>query len=340
MTPEEAIKKLEQCEYSNSVLSVALSLTGDSQKRLFHIAQRSRENLFPNREVQVRSVIELSNICRQKCKYCIIGADSQQTNYTLGVKEIISLMDFLYKEGRRIILLQSGENHNASFIDDVVKAVTAIKDKYQDLQIILCMGDLSQYDYQRLYDAGANHYILKFETSNPKLFSYCKPNDTLENRLKCIETLIDIGYNVGSGNIVGLPGQTIQDIVNDLMLVHRLPLAMNSTTVFIPAENSVFENEPAGSPNITLNMMALMRIMNPHRYMPTTSSLEKMIPDGQYLGLLAGANTVTIHDGTPEHLQKLFPIYSTKRILPQKEHFRDIISRAGLQVNSCSKVII
>lgn len=331
MTPEETIEKLEQCEYSSSVLAKALSLTGDFQNQLFHIAQLSREKLFPNREVQVRSVIELSNICRQKCKYCIIGADNQKINYTLGANETIALMDFLYNEGRRTILLQSGENNNASFIDDVVKSVSAIKDKYQDLQIILCMGDLSQYDYQRLYDAGASNYILKFETSNPKLFSYCKPNDTLGNRLRCIETLIDIGYNVGSGNIVGLPGQTIQDIISDLLLVHRLPLAMNSTTVFIPAENSIFENEPAGNPNITLNMMALMRIMNPHRYMPTTSSLEKMIPDGQYLGLLAGANTVTIHDGTPEHLQKYFPIYSTKRVLPQKEHFRDIISKAGLK---------
>lgn len=339
MSTEQIVEKLEQCEYSESVLSAALTLTGDSQKQLFHIAQLSRENRFPGREVQVRSVIEMSNICRQKCRYCIIGADNQQINYTLGVNEIVSLMDYLYKEGRRVILLQSGENNNPSFIDDVVKAVGTIKDKYEDLQIILCMGDLSQHDYRRLYDAGASNYILKFETSNSKLFSYCKPNDTLENRLECIETLIDIGYNVGSGNIVGLPGQTMQDIVSDLMLVHKLPLAMNSTTVFIPAENSVFENEPAGNPNVTLNMMALMRIMNPHRYMPTTSSLEKMILDGQYLGLLAGANTVTIHDGTPEHLQKFFPIYSTKRVLPQKEHFRDIISRAGLQVKSFSKFV-
>ena len=107
-------------------------------------------------------------------------------------------------------------------------------------------------------------------------------------------------------------------------------------TASTSANKSAFENEPAGNPIYTLNMMALMRIMNPHRLMPTTSSLEKMIPDGQYLGLLAGANTVTIHDGTPEELQEHFPIYSTKRVRPQMEHFKDILERAGLRTDNLS----
>ena len=110
---------------------------------------------------------------------------------------------------------------------------------------------------------------------------------------------------------------------------------MNSTTIFVPAENSDFADEPAGDGNMTLNMMAIMRIMNPNRLMPTTSSLEKMIPDGQYLGLMAGANTVTIHDGTPEELQEHFPIYSTHRVRPQIDHFRDILNRAGMTADIC-----
>ena len=105
---------------------------------------------------------------------------------------------------------------------------------------------------------------------------------------------------------------------------------MNSTTIFVPAENTEYANEPAGNPVLTLNMMALLRIMNPHRLMPTTSSLEKMMKDGQYLGLMAGANTVTIHDGTPEEFHKFFPIYSAKRVRPQIDHFRDIVQRAGM----------
>ena len=244
-------------------------------------------------------------------------------------------MDYLYNDGRRVVLLQSGENPSVNFIREVETAVKIIKLRHDDLRIILCMGDLTRDQYQRLYDAGASDYVIKFEASNEELFKYCKPNDSLERRLKCIMDLSEIGYRVGSGNIVGLPRQTMEDLVSDLQLVHELPLGMNSTTLFIPAEDSEFAGETAGEPNLTLNMMAIMRIMNPYRLMPTTSSLEKMIPDGQYLGLMAGANTVTIHDGTPEELEEYFPIYSTHRVRPQIEHFRDILNRANMTADIC-----
>lgn len=332
----EFLQGLSQEKFTREVLLSALQATGEAQTKLFELAQKSRIENFPENQVQVRSVIEVSNVCRQKCKYCIIGANDQKYNYTLDGKDMVLLMKYLYEKGRRAVLLQSGENLQKKFIDDVVWAIKEVKSELADLRIILCMGDLPSDDYQRLYDAGATDYVLKFETSNDRLFSYCKPNDSLEHRLQCVQTLAKIGYRVGSGNIIGLPTQTLDDIVADLMLVHELPLAMNSTTIFIPAEGSAFEKEPAGNPVYTLNMMALMRIMNPTRLMPTTSSLEKMIPDGQFLGLLAGANTVTIHDGTPEELQEHFPIYSSKRVRPQMEHFRDILERAGLRTDNLS----
>jgi len=334
MNASSIISALECQEYTDAVLTEALGLSGEAQHQLFALAQKKRHDFFPDNHVQVRSVIETSNVCRQKCRYCAIGGKDQKLNYTLNADTILRLMDYLYGKGRRNILLQSGENVNDNFIADVESAIKQIKQKHQDLRIILCMGDLSRVQYKRLYDAGATDYILKFETSNEKLFSYYKPNDTFDNRVECIKTLAEIGFRVGSGNIVGLPKQSLQDLVNDLQLAHRLPLAMNSATIFIPAENSDFANEPAGNPTHALNMMALLRIMNPERLMPTTSSLEKMIPDGQYLGLMAGANTVTIHDGTPEELQQYFPIYSAKRIRPQIGHFRDILERANLKTDN------
>lgn len=336
MTTEHIISSLRQNEFTDAVLTEALELTGKAQHQLFELAQQARHVAFPDDEVQVRSVIEISNVCRQKCRYCAIGGKEQKFNYTLDSNAISLLMEYLYNKGRRNILLQSGENVNDAFINDVVKAIDSVKQHHDDLRIILCMGDLSESQYQRLFNAGATDYILKFEASNRNLFSYCKPNDTLENRLECINQLHKIGYRIGSGNIVGLPKQTLNDLVTDLQLIHELPLSMNSATIFIPAENSAFANEPAGNPIHTLNMMALMRIMNPNRLMPTTSSLEKMIPDGQYLGLQAGANTVTIHDGTPEELQQFFPIYSAKRIRPQIEHFKDILERANLKTDKLS----
>lgn len=336
MTTGHIISSLRQNEFTDAVLTEALELTGEAQLQLFELAQQARHIAFPDDEVQVRSVIEISNVCRQKCRYCAIGGKEQKFNYTLDSNAISLLMEYLYNKGRRNILLQSGENVNDAFINDVVDAIGFVKQHHDDLRIILCMGDLSESQYQRLFNAGATDYILKFEASNRDLFSYCKPNDSLENRLECIKQLHKIGYRIGSGNIVGLPKQTLNDLVTDLQLIHELPLSMNSATIFIPAENSAFANEPAGNPIHTLNMMALMRIMNPNRLMPTTSSLEKMIPDGQYLGLQAGANTVTIHDGTPEELQQFFPIYSAKRIRPQIEHFKDILERANLKTDKLS----
>lgn len=327
----EAVKK---GDYSDDVLEDCLRLTGDAQMRLFALAQDCRLHYFPGNRCQVRSVIEISNICRQKCRYCAIGGKEQTTNYTLNAKQIAMLADYLYNKGRRVILLQSGENVSANFIGEVVDAVREIKIKYEGLRLILCLGDLSREQYQALFDAGASDYILKFEASDERLFRYCKPNDTLSNRMQCIETLYRIGFRVGSGNIVGLPTQTIENIVSDLKLIHRLPLGMNSSTVFIPSEKSEFRSEPMGNPDTTLNMMALMRIMNPQRLMPTTSSLEKAVADGQYLGLLAGANTVTIHDGTPDNLQQYFPIYSAKRVRPQTGHFKDILARARMNAEN------
>lgn len=334
MTSTDVISNIRQSIFTKETLMDALNLTDSFQEELFSIAQQKRLETFPDNHVQVRSVIEISNVCRQKCRYCAIGGKDQKFNYTLDSNSIGLLICYLYEKGRRNVLLQSGENVNETFVSDVETAIKGAKTKYPDLRIILCMGDLSYNQYERLYNAGATDYILKFEASNNSLFKYCKPNDTLSNRLECIDNLHKIGYRVGSGNIVGLPKQTIEDLVDDLMLIHRLPLSMNSTTVFIPAENSDFAKEPAGNPIHTLNMMALMRIMNPHRLMPTTSSLEKMIPDGQFLGLQAGANTVTIHDGTPKELQQYFPIYSAKRVRPQIDHFRDILERAGIKTDN------
>ena len=328
------VAALRQGNFNDQVLFDALQLNGEHQMEMFQLAQQRRLEHFPDNRAQARSVIEISNVCRQKCRYCAIGGNGQSKDYTLSQRQIEILVEYLYNKGRRVVLLQSGENLNDTFINDTIMAISHVKKKYDDLRMILCMGDLSPEQYQELYDAGASDYILKFETSNENLFSFCKPNDTLNHRLSCIEKLCDIGYRVGSGNIVGLPTQTVNDLIEDLKLVHQLPLGMNSATIFIPAENSAFAHEKPGNPIYTLNMMALMRIMNPHRLMPTTSSLEKMIPDGQYLGLLAGANTVTIHDGTPEELQQYFPIYSSKRIRPQIAHFRDILGRAHMKADN------
>jgi len=314
------------------VLRESLQLSGPDQEQLFALARTRREECFPTHEVEVRSVIEVSNICQQGCNFCNMGIGSSRKRYIISFQELMHLTDFIYSQGRRVLMLQSGESKSESFVKHVCRCVKEIKHRYPDLELILCLGNLKDDQYKRLKEAGAERYLLKFETANPILYRSLKPRDTLENRLSCLDTLQRIGFKLGSGDIIGFPGQTIDDVVDDLFLMGKLNLSMVSCTVFIPGEDSHLREAPIGNVEWAFNMMALMRIMYPNRLMPTTSSLEKARHNGQYTGLMAGANTVTIHDGTPSELKELFPIYSVLRFAPTVDYMKRIVKKAGLNL--------
>ena len=327
------VKEMEKGNFAKEVLVEALGCRGDEQESLFALARRRRDERFPERKVEVRSVIEVSNVCQQACNYCNMGLLSGQERYTMDREELVRLAEHLYEKGRRVLLLQSGECVEPPFVGMLAEAVADLTKRLPGLTLILCMGNMSDEHYQKLHDAGAKRYILKFEASNPELYHSLKPRDTLPQRLACLESLLRLGFQVGSGDIVGVPGQTIDDLLGDLAMLGRYALSMESCTVFIPGENSVYRDQPMGDVDTTLNMMATARILYPNRLIPTTSSLEKGREGGQYLGLMAGANTVTIHDGTPENLKHLFPIYSTKRFTPKDSHLMDIVEKAGLRLS-------
>jgi biotin synthase len=313
------------------VIYKALLSRGEDQQELFRLARESRGEFFPHDEVEVRSVIEISNICKQKCRFCGMNFHSKRKRYIISHKNLIEITENIYSRGRRVLFLQSGENRSQKYIDFISRCLEDIKKKFDDLTIILCLGELSFHQYRQLRGAGADRYILKFETSNPVLYGKIKPDDSLEARVECIQGLTELGFGVGSGNIIGLPGQTVQDIVSDLLFLSKFSLSMTSTTVFIPGEDSDYRSEPMGDVDTVLNFMALMRIMYPKVLVPTTSSLEKARKGGQYLGLEAGANTVTVHDGTPAEMKKHFPIYSVNRFTPNEEYMRDIVAKARLK---------
>src|SRR5437588_3362143 len=324
------VEALANQEYEREVLLQALLLEQDEQAELFTLARARRQGCFPRNEVEVRSVIEVSNVCRQACHYCGMAKGNTQPKYLLPYDEFLEIMGHLYAWGRRVVLVQSGENQSQKFVDHVSRCIRTAKDRYPDVEFILCLGNLSETQYRQLKDAGGARYILKFETSNPELYAKLKPTDTLEERVLCLETLVELGYKVGTGNIVGLPGQSLEDLADDLLFAGRFPLAMVSSTVFIPGEDTKLRGSPTGNLDWTLNTLALMRIMYPDRLIPTTSPLERLKKGGQSMGLLAGANTVTIHDGTPDELKKLFPIYSTNRFTPNAENLQNSVKNAGL----------
>ena len=316
LSAESLVDALAAGNFSRETLRRGLLARGADQEKLFALARERRDATWPAREVETRSVIELSNVCQQSCNYCSMAKESKLKRYVIKMDPLMEQVDFLYSMGRRVILLQSGENDSDTFIGYTAKCCTEIKSRHPDLEIILCMGNLSHDQYVRLKQAGADRYILKFESSSPTLYNTWKPSDTLDQRLGCLQDLVDIGYKVGTGNMVGMPGQSLDDVIDDILLLGKYDLSMMSCTVFIPGEMCNYHNQPMGDVEIALNQMALMRIMYPKRLMPTTSCLERGKPGGQLAGLMAGANTVTIHDGTPEQFKKLFPIYSTDRCSP------------------------
>ncbi len=320
-------------DFQPDLLREILSFSHEAQPLLFDRARQVRDLHFPEKKVEVRSVIEISNTCVRDCRYCNMARSLPRERYRIEPEAFERIVDSVYRRGRRVLLLQSGENPAQSFVDYVCRCVERVKARFSDLLVILCLGNLRPDQYRQLRKAGAERYILKFETANPVLYEQLKPHDSLTRRLACIEHLLSAGFAVGTGNIVGLPGQTLEDIAADLLLAQTYPLSMVSCTAFIPSEDSCCRDEPMGSLDLTLATMALMRIMNPSVLMPATSSLEKAQPEGQYYGLTAGANTVTIHDGTPPELRHLFPIYSLRRVVPNEAHLEDIVRRAGMRLS-------
>lgn len=331
--PRALCAQIQAGESFAEAVKAALRLRGEAQEALFAIAREARLQGFPDRRAEVRSVIEISNICKQRCNYCNIGSPGTK-KYVIPSAELVEIASFLYRErGRRVLLLQSGENKDRRFVDDVVRACGKIKERFPDLQLIVCIGNLSRDQYRALREAGVERYLLKIEASRPELYEAVKPNDSWQERYRCLMDLIEIGFMVGSGVIVGLPGQTEDDLVADLRFLTDLDLEMVSASVFIPGRGTVYEDCPPGDVEVTLNFMALLRILNPYALMPTTSSLAKLKTDGQYLGLMAGANTLTAHDGTPKELSYLFPIYDETRYRPNDDHLRALAARAGLVVS-------
>lgn len=310
-------------------LKECLTYKEDLQEKLFATARKVRNSSFFGKKVELRSVIEVSNICNQACRYCSIWKNKNDL-YTLTKKEILDRIFYLAKLGRRTFLIQSGEYAKQEFIDDISSCCSEALKIYPDIKFILCLGNLSMEQYKQLKESGAQRYILKFETGNAQHHKYCRPKDSLENRIKCIQSLIDLDFQVGTGNIIGLPGQTLDDLINDLILSTKFNLSMVSSTKFIPNENSDFKNEKFGDINLTLNFIAILRILHPNCLIPSTSSLKTEKLNGQLQGLLAGCNAVTIHDGTPQEMEDKYQIYSKKRFVPSEQYCLNTIESAGM----------
>lgn len=310
-------------------LEEALLFRGSEQAELFRQARECRDRVFGGK-VEVRSVIEYSNICREECNFCGIARPTRIRRYVVPDDQFLQLVDELYEDGRRVVMIQTGETEADRYIGTLWGLLGKVKEKYPDLTLVGSFGSLSDENYLKLRQIGVERYLLKFETSDADLYSRIKPSDTLSARLARIEALKRIGFKVSSGNITGLPGQTISSLVNDLLLLKGLGVPMVSTSPFIPHDLTPLADSAPADLNLTLNFMALLRLLCPEMLIPTVSALELLGAGDQALGFLAGANAVTLHDGTPDKEADSFVIYRKNRYKPTTALLQAVME-AGLK---------
>ena len=242
-------------------------------------------------EVHLRGIIEFSNYCEQECLYCGLRKSNYSlTRYRMSKDEILNTAGVIYQNGIRTIVLQSGEDFDgtAEDIEDIIKS---IKDEF-DIAITLSLGERSFSEYKMWRKAGADRYLLKHETANPGLYSIYHSKQRLQDRLDHLIYLKSIGYQIGSGNLVGMPQQTLNDLADDIILCKELDVDMASFSPFIPSPNTPYRKQSACGINLILKVMAAGRIVLKNSHIPATTALGTMDQYGREKGLQVGANVI------------------------------------------------
>lgn len=262
--------------------------------------------------VFLRGLIEFSNYCKNNCFYCGIRAGNPTAErYRLSKEEILLCCEEGYRLGYRTFVLQSGED--PYYTDDrICELVAAIRERYPDCAITLSIGEKSRESYQRYYDAGANRYLLRHETADPTHYGKLHPgNMTAENRKRCLWDLKEIGYQVGSGIMVGSPYQTTAHLIADLRFLQELQPDMIGIGPYITHHATPFKDMPSGSAELTLRLLSILRLMFPYVLLPATTALGTLLPDGRERGLQAGANVV-MPNLSPTGVRKKYDLYENK----------------------------
>lgn len=309
----ELIKKLfnGQVLKKEEFKAILEGYTPDIAKQLAQEASRIRKKWYGD-AVYVRGLIEFTNYCKNDCYYCgIRKSNCHAIRYRLSKEDILDCCDKGYEIGFRTFVLQGGED---SYWKDeqLCEVISAIKCKYPQCAITLSVGERSKQSYQRLFDAGADRYLLRHETANEKHYSLLHPpNLNLEHRKQCLYALKEIGYQVGCGFMVGSPYQSVDTIAEDLCFLQEFQPHMVGIGPFIPHKDTPFAKEKAGTLEMTLYLLSIVRLLLPKVLLPATTALGSIHEKGREKGILAGAN-VMMPNLSPENVRKNYLLYDNK----------------------------
>lgn len=271
---------------------------------------RRRENYGD--KVYIRGLIEFTNYCRNNCYYCGIRRDNKKAErYRLTKDEILLCCDEGYRLGFRTFVMQGGED--PYYTDEMIcDIVSKIKSRYPDCAVTLSIGEKPRESYQAFFDAGADRYLLRHETADPEHYGKLHPEAmSLENRKECLFDLKEIGYQVGSGFMVGSPYQTTENLISDLRFLQKLQPDMIGIGPYITHADTPFAEFKSGDVMLTLRLVSILRLMFPYALIPSTTALGTIYPQGRELGLKAGANVV-MPNLSPVSVRKLYSLYENK----------------------------
>ena len=270
-----------------------------------------RKSVYGN-TVFIRGLIEVSNVCKNDCLYCGIRAGNPNCDrYRLDDEDILSACAEGYELGFRTFVLQGGED--GCFTDGrLTSLLSAIKSAHPDCAVTLSLGERSRDSYQKLFDTGADRYLLRHETATKSHYEKLHPAAlSFENRMRCLRDLRDIGYQVGCGFMVGSPYQTAEDIARDLAFISDFKPDMCGIGPFIPHKDTVFADFSAGTVELTCYLLSVIRLIHPPVLLPATTALGTIHPEGRERGILSGANVV-MPNLSPASVRKKYMLYNDK----------------------------
>jgi biotin synthase len=313
-------------ELSRSDLADLISIKDPSlRQKLFDFAYRVKREFVGNK-VYFRGIIELSNICEKNCYYCGIRKGNRSVErYLLSEDEIVEEALASHRWNYGSIVLQSGEVTGENFISFIEKVVRRIKRETNDsLGITLSLGEQSEETYQRWFDAGAHRYLLRIESSNPKIYATLHPEDhSFEQRVACLESLRRIGYYVGTGVMIGLPGQTAFDLADDILFYKKIDADMIGMGPYIPHHDTPmanscgnFEAQESEQLDLALVMIAVTRIFLKDVNIASTTALQALSETGREKGIMAGANII-MPNLTETKYRRGYQLYDNKPCLDE-----------------------
>lgn len=334
---EQLIEKLEHT-HTLSVEEYGELIDGRTPETAQILAEKAdavRRKVYGN-QVFIRGLIEVSNVCRNNCFYCGIRRGNKVCDrYRLTAEQIYECADEGYGLGFRTFVLQGGEGVFSA--EDVAGIVRELKARHPDCAVTLSLGEYEREEYRRMREAGADRYLLRHETADKAHYECLHPAEmSFEHRMNCLRDLHELGFQVGCGFMVGSPYQTVRNLALDLKFIEEFSPEMCGIGPFIPQKDTPFGRFPAGTAELTVYLLSMIRLIKPSILLPATTALGTISPGGREAGIKAGANVV-MPNLSPLSERKKYALYDNKLSVGDEsaqavEHLRQTMAAIGYEV--------